>query len=124
MPDRINQQLQARGLQPLPSGCQAAPQYASLLFHSLATRYASILRSLQSLTGKSFDRICIVGGGSRNLFLNTLTEQASALPVERCSPESSTLGNFAVQHARLENPNAELDAASIAHYAQQLLPAI
>lgn len=124
MPERINQQLQARNLAPLPAGCNAAPQYASLLFHSLATRYASILRNIHTLTAKSFDRICIVGGGSRNQFLNALTEQATALPVERCSPESSTLGNFAVQHARLESPNAELDSPSIAHQAQKLSPAI
>ena len=124
MPERINQQLEAGGPTPLPAGCDAAPQYASLIFHSLARRYASVLKSIHTITGKSLDRICIVGGGSRNELLNSLTSQASGLPVERCSPESSTLGNFAVQRARLEQPDAPLDAASIAHQARRLAPAL
>ena len=68
--------------------------------------------------------VCIVGGGSRNEFLNSLTAEASGLPVERCSPESSTLGNFALQCARLETSGKELDAASITRYARQLLPVL
>lgn len=124
MPERINQQLQSRGLTALPSGCDAAPQYANLIFHSLARRYASVLRSIQTITGKSLDRICVVGGGSRNEFLNSLTSQASGLPVERCSPESSTLGNFAVQCARLQQQQAHLDPASVASQARQLASAI
>ncbi|MGC8550551.1 MAG: rhamnulokinase [Acidobacteriaceae bacterium] len=124
MPERINQQVEARNIQPLASGCDAAPAYASLIFHSLARRYASVLQNIHTLTGKSFDRICIVGGGSRNQFLNDLASQAAGVPVERCSPESSTLGNFAVQFARLESPEAEIDTACITRHAGQLLPAI
>ncbi len=124
MPSRINEQLKARNLKPLASGCDAAPEHASLIFHSLAHRYSSVLSNIHNLTGKSFDRICIVGGGSRNQFLNDLTSKATGLPVERCSPESSTLGNFALQCARLENPEAELDTACITRYAKQLLPAM
>lgn len=124
MPERIHQQLQSRGLKPLPSGCDGAPAYASLIFHSLARRYASLLRSIHTITGKSLERICIVGGGSRNEFLNSLTAQASGLAVERCSPESSTLGNFAVQCARLESPRSQIDSSSIPRHAQQLVPAL
>lgn len=124
MPERINQQLIDRGLKPLAPGCNAAPEYASLIFHSLARRYASVLNSIHAITGKTFDRIHVVGGGSRNQFLNALTAQASQLPVERCSPESSTLGNFAVQCARLESPEAELDTTAITRHAKQLSPAL
>ena len=124
MPQRINQQLKDSGHTPLPSSRDAAPEYASLIFHSLARRYASLLRDIHTITGKSFDRICTVGGGSRNEFLNSLTAEASGLPVERCSPESSTLGNFALQCARLETSGKELDAASITRYARQLLPVL
>lgn len=120
MPERINEQLRVRGLATLSSGCDAAPQYANLIFHSLARRYASVLSSIHTMTGKSLERICVVGGGSRNQLLNSLTSEASGLPVERCSPESSTLGNFAVQRARLEQPDAPLDAASIARQARRL----
>lgn len=124
MPEQINDQLRARGLKPLPDTSDAAPQYASLIFHSLARRYASVLRSIHAITGKSLERIHIVGGGSRNHFLNSLTAQATGLPVERCSPESSTLGNFAVQCVRLEHPDDPLQPAAITRHARRLLPAL
>jgi len=120
MPERINAQLRARGIAPLPPGCDAAPRYANLIFHSLADRYAALLRSLHTMTGKSLDCICVVGGGSRNEFLNALTSQAARVPVQRCSAESSTLGNFAVQWARLEHASQPIDAALLTPYARQL----
>lgn len=120
MPARINAQRTSRGLAPLPPDCDAAPHYASLLFHSLAARYAASVASIVRLTGHQPQRICIVGGGSRNEFLNQLTHQATALPVERCSVESATLGNFAVQWARLESSSDGVTAANIAARAQRL----
>lgn len=109
MPRRINEQLASRGVATLPEGRGAAPTYANLIFRSLAERYALVLRRLHSMTGKQFDRICAVGGGSRNEFLNNLTAEASGVPVQRWSAESSTLGNFAVQWARLEHVNATIE---------------
>jgi rhamnulokinase len=66
------------------------------------------------MTGERPRHISIVGGGSQNKFLNALTEQATGLPVERCSVESSTLGNFALQWARVEQLSGVLDSRSIA----------
>lgn len=120
MPQRINEQLASRGIATLPMGCNAAPLYANLIFRSLAQRYAALVRSLHSMTGKPFDRICVVGGGSRNEFLNTLTAQAAGVPVHRCSAESSTLGNFAMQWARLEHPASEIDTGVLMPYASRL----
>ena len=54
------------------------------------------------LTGKKLKRLFIVGGASQNLFLNRLTQEATGLEVFRGAPESSTVGNFAVQLATLE----------------------
>lgn len=103
MPARINAQRISRGLAPLAESPDAAPQYAVLTFHSLAARYAEALREITKLTGLRPERICIVGGGSRNAFLNELTSAATGLPVVACAQESSTLGNFAVQLAALES---------------------
>lgn len=102
MPARINAQRESMGLKPLPPGCAAAPHYANLIFYSLAHRYGAILKEIEDLTGRKPDRICVVGGGNRNEMLNRLTSEATGLPVERCSVESSTLGNFALQWARLD----------------------
>ena len=120
MPLRINAQRAQKGLSPLPSGCAAAPHYASLIFHSLAERYAAVLREIEEITGRHPGRICVVGGGNRNEMLNGLTSQATDLPVERCSVESSTLGNFALQWARLEEGRDGSSQAAIAACASEL----
>ena len=106
MPARINAQRRRRGLPSFPDGCEAAPQYANLIFHSLAQRYASVLADIARIAGRQAERLCIVGGGSRNEYLNELTAQATGIPVERHAVESSTLGNFAVQLACLNAPNS------------------
>jgi rhamnulokinase len=79
---------------------------ASFLFHSLARRYADVLRSVADITGKTLRRIYIMGGGSQNEFLNRLTAEATGLPVCRVGTEGSTVGNFAVQLASLESGSA------------------
>jgi rhamnulokinase len=102
MPQRINAQRIKRGLAPLDESPDNAPAFASLIFHSLAARYAKVLDRVALLTGKRLKRLFIVGGANQNAFLNRLTQQATRLEVFRGSPESSTVGNFAVQLATLE----------------------
>jgi rhamnulokinase len=102
MPQRINAQRVKRGLEPLAERPENAPQFASLIFHSLAARYATVLDRVAFLTGKKLKRLFIVGGASQNAFLNRLTQEATGLEVFRGAPESSTVGNFAVQLATLE----------------------
>lgn len=102
MPARINAQLQRRGFAAIPQTSEAAPAFASLIFHSLAARYAEVLSGLREVTGREFQQIHIVGGGSRNHFLNILTEKATRLKVSAGHIESSTIGNFAIQLAALE----------------------
>jgi rhamnulokinase len=114
MTARINDQRRRQSLAPLPAGCEAAPHYASLIFHSLAHRYGVLLREIEEMTAHRPRHICVVGGGSQNEYLNALTSAATGLPVRRCSVESSTLGNFALQWARIEQPSGPLQPQSIA----------
>ena len=102
MPERINAQLQRRGLPTLSTDAKDAGRLASFLFHSLAARYAEVLSRIAELTGRRFRRLYIVGGGSQNALLNRLTAEATGLPVHGAATESSTLGNFAIQLASLE----------------------
>jgi rhamnulokinase len=102
MPQRINAQRARQGLPPLDKSPENAPEFASLIFHSLAARYAQVLERIAFLTGKKLKRLFIVGGASQNAFLNRLTQEATGLEVFRGAPESSTVGNFAVQLATLE----------------------
>ena len=50
---------------------------AKMIFDSLAFRYASVLRSIESLTGKKLTGLQILGGGGRNRYLNQMTANAS-----------------------------------------------
>ncbi|MBW4028825.1 MAG: carbohydrate kinase [Acidobacteria bacterium] len=111
MPQRINAQRRRMGFEPLDEGAAGAPVLASLIFHSLAARYAEVIGRVAVHAGKKFERLFFVGGGSQNEFLNRLTAQATGLQVERGSVESSTVGNFAVQLAVLEGGTDALHGA-------------
>jgi rhamnulokinase len=116
---RINAQLARAGHQALSQSPYMAPAFANLIFHSLAARYKQVLDRIAAHTGKTLRRIFIVGGGSRNQYLNRLVEQATGLDVHCGSPESSTIGNFAIQLAVLQSGNAP-SAPSISHFAKLL----
>jgi len=123
---KINTQLERAGVQPFSStDASAIPKIANLIFHSLAARYAEVLSSIQQVTGKQLRRLFIVGGGSQNHFLNRLTAARTGLQVLLGSVESTTIGNFAIQLAALENAQSGnagtgVSAQSIARFAQQL----
>ncbi|WP_263384437.1 rhamnulokinase [Granulicella arctica] len=110
MPGRINAQRVRLGLTALDEG--DAPAFASLIFHSLAARYAEVLGRVALHSGKALRRLFVVGGGSRNEFLNRLTAEATGLEVLRGSTESSTVGNFAVQLAVLDGEGVSAEAVS------------
>jgi rhamnulokinase len=119
MPRRINMQLRRRGLAEIAE--DDAPAIANLIFHSLAACYAQVLWRIAQHSGKRLSRLFIVGGGSQNLYLNRLTAEATGLEVIRGPQESSTIGNFAVQLARLESQaKAKLDAERICAWAAAL----
>jgi rhamnulokinase len=122
MPSRINRQLAQRELRMYDPAAVGAPAMVSLIMHSLAARYREIVHSVAHLTGKKLRKVYIVGGGSRNTLLNRLTAEATGLEVRCGSVESSTVGNFAVQLATLENNVA--DRAAVAHWAEQLSGAL
>ena len=102
MPQRINAQRLRKGLDGLDERPENAPEFASLVFHSLAARYAKVLERVAFHSGKKLKRLFIVGGASQNDYLNRLTKEATGLELFRGAAESSTVGNFAVQMAALE----------------------
>jgi rhamnulokinase len=102
MPQRINAQRLHKGLDALDERPENASEFASLIFHSLAARYAKMLERVAFHSGKKLKRLFVVGGASQNDYLNRLTKEATGLEVFRGAAESSTVGNFAVQMAVLE----------------------
>ncbi|MEJ7710488.1 MAG: FGGY-family carbohydrate kinase [Pyrinomonadaceae bacterium] len=79
--------------------CFAAdpPAVAKLILDSLAFRYASVLRTLESLCGAKIEGIQIVGGGSQNDYLNQITADATLKPVIAGPVEATVIGNMLVQ---------------------------
>ena len=126
MPARINAQRMARGLPALDESPANAPAITGLILRSLAERYREVLERVAIDTGKTLKRLYIVGGGSKNEFLNRLTAEATGLEVHRGSAESSTIGNFAVQLAALDHKVAGDDGfrEDVAAWAARLLPAV
>ena len=80
--------------QPVP---QSPGELLSCVYHSLAQCYAQSVRQLAALTGRSFQAVHIVGGGSQDAYLNQLTASATGLPVYAGPTEGTALGNLLVQ---------------------------
>jgi rhamnulokinase len=68
-----------------------------VILDSLAFRYASVLRTIESLTGRRVEGVQIVGGGSRNDYLNQATADAAGRPVLAGPIEATVTGNVLVQ---------------------------
>ena len=120
MPERINQELKSRGLPQIADVAGNEPQFARLIFESLASRYANALAHLELMLGRKLGRIHILGGGSKNKLLTEMTATRTGLPVESGQPESSTIGNLAVQLAASEANGKPLSAESVRRWAEML----
>ncbi len=68
-----------------------------VILDSLALRYASVVDTIESLTGRPVAGLHIVGGGSQNRYLNQATADATARPVLAGPVEAAAAGNLLVQ---------------------------
>ena len=93
MLDAVAEQLSENN-QPVPAD---PVTITKVILDSLAFRYASILRTIESLTGQRINGVQIVGGGSRNDYLNQMTANATNLPVVAGPVEATVIGNVLVQ---------------------------
>ena len=67
------------------------------VYKSLAECYADAIRILSELTGKAYTSVNIVGGGSKDLYLNALTAESTGLEVFAGPTEGTAIGNLIVQ---------------------------
>jgi len=70
---------------------------AKVILDSLAFRYASVLRTIETLTSRKIEGVQIIGGGSQNNYLNQATANATGLPVSAGPTEATVIGNVVVQ---------------------------
>src|SRR6266403_1633695 len=119
---KINGQLRRAGHPAFSTESRDIPFIANTIFHSMAERYAEVLGSIAAITGKRLKRLLIVGGGSKNFLLNRLTAERTGLEVLLGSPESTTLGNFAIQTAVLQGSSHDttgVDASAVGRWAEE-----
>jgi len=80
---------------------QQAPQSVGAVvrccLESLALKYRCVMDGLQTLTGRRFSKVLIVGGGSQNKLLSQFAANACAVPVIAGPVEATALGNIMVQ---------------------------
>jgi len=69
------------------------------VYYSLAKSYDVVVKNLEKVTGNTFSKIYIVGGGSSNALLNQMTADVTQKTVVACDKESTVLGNIATQVA-------------------------
>jgi rhamnulokinase len=78
-------------------GLEDPATLTKVILDSLAFRYASVLRTVEALTGTKVEGVQIVGGGSRNHYLDQATADASGLAVLAGPAEATVTGNVLVQ---------------------------
>ena len=82
--------------------CLGEPQLSiadiiNSVYHSLAKSYASVVLEIERITGEEVDYINIVGGGSKDRYLNQLTEKYTAKRIAAGPVEATALGNLRTQ---------------------------
>lgn len=93
MPAAIDEYCRKHG-QPVP---RTHGEYIRAIFESLALKYGYILGIFRQLADHPVDRLHVIGGGSRNAFLNQMTANAIGLPVVAGPAEASAIGNIMMQ---------------------------
>ena len=88
MTREVSDAIAEQGL-PRPEGLG---EVANVVYHSLADAYARSIRQLEDITGRRFTHLAIVGGGSRDGYLNTLAGRYTGLEITTGPQEGSAAG--------------------------------
>ena len=83
------------------------------VYHSLAASYKATTAQIESIAGKKITAIHIVGGGSRDQYLNHLTAQAVGVPVIAGPTECTAEGNLLGQLMYLDSTLTLADARAL-----------
>jgi rhamnulokinase len=71
--------------------------YTRLICDSIGSGHAKAARAFERMTGRKFNRILMVGGGSKNRLLCQATADAAGIPVVSFNLEGTAVGNMARQ---------------------------
>ena len=75
----------------------------SCIYNSLAATYAATVKGIEEITGKTVDNVFIVGGGSKDAYLNELTGKYTGKSVSIGLGEATATGNLISQIMKDKN---------------------
>ena len=93
LPSRIREYCKETG-QHVP---QTRGELVRTIYEGLAFRYRKTLSEIEELTGRTFDTIHIVGGGTKDDFLSQFTANATGRRVTAGPTEATAMGNLLLQ---------------------------
>lgn len=77
------------------------------VYRSLAQAYKDAVSEIETLTGKQYDTVCIVGGGCKNQYLNALAAEATGKQVYAGPVEATACGNL-ISQLMYKHPEIDL----------------
>ncbi len=80
--------------QPVP---HTPGEVSAVIYNSLAKCYGDTIAEIEAITGKHYDTIYVVGGGSNAVYLNQLTAKYTGRRVSAGPGEATAIGNIMVQ---------------------------
>ena len=102
-------------------------ELAACIYQSLAESYAHAVKEIEEITGRTYQRIHIVGGGANADYLNKITAIHTKKDILAGPTEATALGNILAQMLKAgdytsipEARQAVLDSFSIVHYQHKL----
>lgn len=98
--------------QPVP---ETLGQIAAVIYASLAECYAKTAEELEIMTGRTYSRIHIVGGGANAEYLNKLTAKATGKEIHAGPVEATAIGNITAQMLRAKEFVSVEEARSVIH---------
>lgn len=72
-------------------------EIAACIYQSLAKSYAETVNEIEAITGRTFGRIHIVGGGANATYLNDLTAKSTKKDIFAGPTEATAIGNILAQ---------------------------
>jgi rhamnulokinase len=91
-PDNMTGEIAAAVGRPLSLG-----ETAYIIYDSLARSYAEAMTELEGITGRRYTTLNIIGGGSKNRFLNGLTANYTKRKIIAGPAEGTAIGNMLMQ---------------------------
>jgi rhamnulokinase len=92
MIEEIRDEYRSQGWTPEGPG-----DLAYCIYLSLASSYKKAVDDLEAITGKKYPAISIIGGGSKDAYLNSLTARYTGKEIHAGPPEATAIGNILLQ---------------------------